>query len=125
VPQVQSLVNPGFMPVGAGGTWTQPPGALDWFFGRFRASASAECQDPSEGIAYDLRLGNTTIAEGEISAPGVGSRWYAMAFLPQYAWLDPPEAATERQISFWIGEVCPQGTWTLHEMRVHVVRAFG
>jgi hypothetical protein len=126
--QVQAPVNPAFVPesVLAGREWTQPPGALDWFFGRFRASASAECQEADEVISYNLRLGNnTTIAKGEIRASQVGSKWYSMAFEPQYAWLAPPTEATERELTFWIGEVCPEGSWTLNELRVDVIRAFG
>ncbi len=124
--QVQTPVNPQFMPGGQGGTWTQPPGALDWFFARFRATASAQCQDADEGISYNLRLGNNvTLGKGEISATGQSSKWYAIALEPQFAWLAPPSEATERELSFWIGELCPEGNWTLNELRVDVIRAFG
>jgi hypothetical protein len=125
VTQVQNLNNPAFVPTVTGGSWTQPPGALDWFFGRFLVTASSQCQDPSEGISYQVRMGNTIIAEGEAIATGTSGQWQAIAFRPQYAWLAPPAQATQREITFYIGELCPQGAWTLNELRVDVIRAFG
>ena len=120
------------LPLMTGGSWTQPAGALDWFFARVRVSYGTSCRDAGDAMRVQLRINNVTVTQpnfAEFAYPGQGSsHWFTVPFRIEHAWLVPPGADTARQFLALGYSTCNQQSITpirIEQLRIDVVRASG
>jgi hypothetical protein len=109
-----TLVNP---------TWTQPAGALDFFFARVRIirNSTTICDEAGQEMEVYLRLDNNNASTQitKLSASGT----HVLGFKPPYAWLVPPAVDTEHTIELFAKSNCGEaGGWRIQEVRVDVAR---
>lgn len=120
------------LPLMTGASWTQPAGALDWFFARVRVSYGTNCRDAGDALKLSLRINNATVTQpnyAEFAYPGQGSsHWFTIPFRVESAWLVPPGSDTARQFLALGYSTCGQQSVTpirIEELRIDVVRASG
>jgi hypothetical protein len=122
----------GNLPLMTGGSWTQPAGALDYFFARIRVSYGTNCRDAGDAARVQLRVNNVPVTQPTYASfdyPGQGSsHWFVIPFKVEQSWLVPPGADTPRQFLAIGYSNCSQQHATpvkIEELRVDVVRAAG